>query len=109
MFQTTNQISYNHELTVVLNTAHLVVHGHHRGPRLSFKVCSSSAILHRIRSEHRVSPIWGFPEPGNTPKTLDLFHGKSHLQMDDLGVPPFRVSPIFQSENEMCESASRLL
>ena len=65
MFQTTNQISYNHELTVVLNTAHLVVHGHHRGPCLSFKVCSSSAILHRIRSEDRVSPrVGGFQNRG---------------------------------------------
>ena len=30
---------------------------------------------------------------GGTPKHDGLFHGKSHLEMDDLGVPPFEEPP----------------
>ena len=33
---------------------------------------------------------------GKTPKTDGLFHGKPYEQMDDLGVPLFLETPIFE-------------
>ena len=35
------------------------------------------------------SPMWRFPLSWGHPKIDAFFHGKSHLEMDDWGVPPF--------------------
>ena len=43
----------------------------------------------------RLAPFGGFRSHGDTQKWIVSFHGKSHLQMDDLGVPIFSETTIF--------------
>ena len=40
--------------------------------------------------------MWGFPQMGD-PQMDGLFHGRSHLEVDDLGVALFQETPMLRS------------
>ena len=56
--------------------------------------CSGNAGSMNTSAFHQWErPIWRFPKMG-VPQQWMVYDGKSHLQMDDLGVPPFMETHI---------------
>ena len=59
--------------------------------KTSLKTSDINEAVWRIFATLGVATIWGFPSPwGYPPQVVGLFHGKSHLEMDD----NYRGSPM---------------
>ena len=56
--------------------------------------------LRRSGSVLKNTSIWRFPKMTTSPYMDGLFHGKSQLEVDGLGVPLFQENPIYGSGSE---------